>query len=83
MLLSKVCGKSLSRRRSFAGQSGKREANSLVQAGDEVLELVPEACAHSLTAAADLGCCHCVCYLLHQALPTALHHFHQICNARM
>ena len=52
--------------------------HSLVEAGDEIFELVSEARAYSLAGAADLGCRHCCCYLLHQPLPTALHHLHQI-----
>ena len=52
----------------------------LVQAGDEVFELVPEASADCLAATADLSGGNSAGNLLHEALPTALHHLHQICT---
>lgn len=46
------------------GREGKAEG-ILVQAGDEVLELVSEAGAHSLAGAAHLGCNSQAGHLLH------------------
>lgn len=70
------------RTRVGAVQRGQGQRCVLVQAGDEVLELVPEASAHSLAGAAHLGRNCEASHLLHQPLPTAPHHLHQICIAK-
>lgn len=56
------------------------QGSVLVQASDEVFELVSEAGAHSLAGAGDLGCNGQAGHLLHQPLPAAPHHLHQICT---
>ena len=58
------------------GKAGAGWGSVLVQAGDEVFELVSEAGADSLAGAGDLGCNGQAGHLLHQPLPTAPHHLH-------